>query len=294
MGRRSVKTLIKISVKPILFLSQIQQLRVYTCVRKFNIAKVYIYADRLAKCMNLFNNYFVCANKIWLFMVYQVDISQDILMCQSLEMLSQRNVCSLGDGKAWASSTDGGEEWYRGALNTRTVDDPWRPRQKGREKGSWWKVPGSEWRKVPRLRPQEGGLWGEVLESEYLMQLSLPTITLHSSGRAASPRMPAKPNDVVSAGGWEIIQGILAWSQVPQKELWSLSKNFAFDTGKAVSKCKTGNEMNTSVLLEQSLGQRCGIEAGGKCVMCGRKSLRETEAWTPWGHWGDADAFSSD
>lgn len=29
-------------------------------------------------------------------------------MCQSLETLSQLNVCFLGDGRAWTCSTDGG------------------------------------------------------------------------------------------------------------------------------------------------------------------------------------------
>ena len=98
------------------------------------------------------------------------------------------------------------------------------------------------------------------------MQHSLQTITLHSSGRAASPRTPAKPNHVVSAGGWETTQGILAWSQFPQKELWSLSENFAFDTGKAVSNCN--REWNEYICLSRTITRATAWNRGWGEMRC--------------------------
>lgn len=116
-----------------------------------------------------------------LFMVYQVNISQELLMCQSLEILSQRNVCSLGDGKTWTNSTDGGEVLVQRSCTSCTIHSPWykdclwpwgaKAEGKGERltvESYWVRVEKSASAEAPVRRSLSRGAWVWVLDCNFL------------------------------------------------------------------------------------------------------------------------------
>lgn len=108
-----------------------------------------------------------------LFMVYQVNISQELLMCQSLEILSQRKVCSLGDGKTWTSSTDGGEVLVQRSPEHKDCLWPWGAEAEGKGEGltveSYWvRVEKSASVEAPVRRSLSRGAWVWVLDCNFL------------------------------------------------------------------------------------------------------------------------------
>lgn len=116
-------------------------------------------------------------------------------MCQSLDILSQINICCQGEGRhgwgsdrqhTWRESAHCREPWTKGS----GLFMDWRLRQKERGRGWQWKAAESGWRKVPQWGPRKEAskCWHLYLSSSLRLHPENPSVS--SVGRAVSPMIP--------------------------------------------------------------------------------------------------------
>lgn len=203
-----------------------------------------------------------------LFMVYQVNISQELLMCQSLEILSQKKVCSLGHGKTWTSSTDGGEVLVQRSPEHKDCLWPWGAESEGKGEGltveSYWvRVEKSASVEAPVRRSLSRGAWVWVLDCNFLSRRLHCTLV---GGQLHQGRLPNKTLTLSMLGAGRSHRAFWPGARLLGKNCEASPRILHLPVGKPFQTSR--NKMNTSVLLEQSLGQPCELDAGGNEVWC--------------------------
>lgn len=146
----------------------------------------------------------------------------------------------------------------QGALNKRLWPlHGWEAEAEGKGEGQW-KAAESGWRKVPRWGPSKEAskCWHLYLSSSLQFHPESPSVS--TVGRAVSPMISISLMALLTVRPERSCIG--SW---PGR----------------ISNFKIGNNVTRLVLLDLSLGRKCGTDAEGKAEMHSRKS---EDLWGPW------------